>query len=191
MSMKCIRRLGVGLVVVMVLGCMAGAAMAEQSVASKIRQMTGARTKIAWIRASGSKGHPFGPGMNVEPNIWRIVVIDTDENGGQERYLTEKPGAYHHIEITPSGKRVLWSRGDLNKGGEIWISDWDGTNQKKLLDQGCTAAVAEDPPGTEWVYVKEAENSNKIQPVYRYQIDDLTKKELVWDKNNTNDKWEV
>jgi len=191
MSMKCIRRLGVGLVVVMVLGCMAGAAMAEQSVASKIRQMTGARTKIAWIRASGGKGHPFGPGMNVEPNIWRIVVIDTDENGGQERYLTEKPGAYHHIEITPSGKRVLWSGGDLNKGGEIWISDWDGTNQKKLLDQGCTAAVAEDPPGTEWVYVKEAENSNKIQPVYRYQIDDLTKKELVWDKNNTNDKWEV
>lgn len=158
MSMKCIRRLGVGLVMVMVLGCMAGAAMAEQSVASKIRQMTGARTKIAWIRASGGKGHPFGAGMEPGDNvIWRIVVIDTDGNGGAERYLIDKLGAYSHIEITPSGKRVLYA-----SQGAVWVIDWDGKNQRKLLDKAATVAVAEDPPGTEWVYVKEAENSNKI-----------------------------
>ena len=124
MQMRPSRRLlGVHLIAATVFGCLAGPAMAEESVGARIRKMTGARTKIAWIRASGGKGHPFGPGMNVEPNIWRIVVIDTDENGGQERYLTEKPSVYHHIEITPSGKRVLWSGGDLNKGGEIWISN--------------------------------------------------------------------
>jgi len=180
------RLLGIHLIAATVFGCLAGPAMAEESVGARIRQMTGARMKIAWIRASGGKGHPFGPGMNVEPNIWRIVVIDTDENGGAERYLIDKLGEYSHIGITPSGKRVLYT-----SQGAVWVIDWDGKNQRKLLDKAATVGTAEDPAGTEWVYVKEAENSNKIQPVYRYQIDDLTKKELVWDKNNTNDKWEV
>jgi hypothetical protein len=161
-------------------------ATAEQSVASKIRNMTGARTKIAWIRASGGKGHPFGPGMNEEQNIWRIVVIDTDHNGGRERYLTEKPADYNHIEITPNGKRVLWACSD-----GIWISDWDGGNQRKLLDSGLTVGVSEDPDTTEWVYVMDTAVPDNLKPVYRYPINDVTRKELVWNKTASNDKWEI
>jgi len=193
MSMKHVNKLPVVLLIAAVLlAGLAGPATAEESTAARIRKMTGARTKIAWIRGSEGKGHPFGPIDANEPPIWRIIVLDTDENGGTERVLTPEPSTYSHVMIAPSGKRVVWTVGpEKAKTGEVWISDWDGKNAHKLLDVKMAVAVAEDPPGTEWVYVKEAENSNKIQPVYRYQIDDLTKKELVWDKNNTNDKWEV
>jgi hypothetical protein len=172
--------------VALVLGGLAAPAFAEQSVAARIRDLTGARTKIAWIRASGGQGHPFGPGMGGNQDIWRIVTIDTDLDGGRERYLTEKPGDYNHVEITPNGKRVLWC---CSTG--VWVGDWEGGNQKKLLDQGRTVGTAEDPVGTDWVYVAEGKNAKGVDAVYRYQIDDLAKKEVVWDKNNTNDKWEL
>lgn len=182
MLKKHVLRLLVGLVALLV----GSVVMGEQSVSSTIRQMTGARTKIAWVRGSEGIGHPFGPGMGEKPNIWRIVVIDTDVDGGQERYLTEQFGDYNHIEITPDGKRVLWT---CSSG--IWVSDWDGKNQRKILDKGCTVGVSEDKDGKDWVYVKEAENEKKITPIVRYMVDDVTKSELVWDKTNSNDKWEV
>ena len=181
------KRMGIACLALVALLCMTSGVRAEQSIATQIRAMTGARTKIAWIRATGGTGHPMGGLAEGETNnaIWQIVVLDTDDNGGAERYLTEKCGSYSHIEITPNGKRILWS------GDGVWVSDWDGRHQKQLLDHGMTVGVAEDPVGTDWVYVKEAAGTNGVQPVYRYQIDHPGKKELVWDKNNTNDKWEI
>ena len=110
--------------------------------------MTGARTKIAWIRSSKGLGHPFGP-MDPAPT-WRIVVMDTDENGGQERYLTPEFNTYNHVMITPSGKQVIWTiGGEKVAGGGVWIANWDGTGVRKLLDAELGVGVAEDG-GAEW-----------------------------------------
>ena len=168
----------------------ASMACADESVGQTLRKMTGARTKLAWIRGSQGIGHPFGPGMGFDPYIWRIVVVDTDENGGKPRYLTERFGEYSHLAITANGKRVLWTGSESGQVGRVWISDWDGKNQHKLLDAGGIVGVAEDPPGTDWVYVKESPGTNGVEPIYRYQVDNLAKRELIWDKNKTNDKWE-
>jgi hypothetical protein len=51
--------------------------------------------------------------------------------------------------------------------------------------------VAEDPPGTEWVYVNESKgDEHGLDEIVRYQVDNLSKKELVWNKTPSNDKWE-
>ncbi|MGB3087744.1 MAG: hypothetical protein WBC53_08500, partial [Phycisphaerae bacterium] len=149
MSMKHVNKLPVVLLIAAVLlAGLAGPATAEESTAARIRKMTGARTKIAWIRGSEGKGHPFGPIDANEPPIWRIIVLDTDENGGTERVLTPEPSTYSHVMIAPSGKRVVWTVGpEKAKTGEVWISDWDGKNAHKLLDVKMAVAVAEDPPG--------------------------------------------
>jgi hypothetical protein len=83
---------------------------------------------------------------------------------------------------------VVWSQGNPS---EVWICDWDGKNKHKVLDGALGVGVAEDPPGTEWVYVNESrELTHDLPSVVRCQIDNPTKKEPVWDKTRSNDKWE-
>jgi hypothetical protein len=167
----------------------AAPAAAGQVAAATIRQMTGARTKIVWIRAPGGQGHPFGPFEGVPAPVWKIIVLDTEENRGKERELQSEPGTYNHCMITPTGTRVIWN--DLAR--QTWIIDWDGKNKKplQLPVGGSAVGVAENPPGTEWVYALEGQAApGNGAAVYRYQIDDTSKKELVWNKTPSNDKWE-
>ena len=161
-------------------------ACAAENPAATIRKLTGFRTKIVWIRAPGGQGHPFGPPPN-SPPIWKIIVLDTDENGGKERELQSEPGTYSHCMITPTGTRVIWT----DPTAQVWVIDWDGKNKKKLLDGALAVGVAENPPGTEWVYTQEGpKGPGNGADVYRHQIDDPSKKELVWNKTPSNDKWE-
>jgi len=158
--------------------------------AAEILALTGRCTRIVWIRSSGGVGHPFGPFGDNKAPTWRIMALDTHD-GGQERVLVGEPGTYHHVMITPRGNRVIWSDCE----DRVWICDWDGRNRRKLLDAKLAVGVAEDPPGVEWVYVHggntvRASNADQIGSIVRHRIDDISKKELVWDKTGSNDKWE-
>jgi hypothetical protein len=166
----------------LVAGLLGDVARGAENVAASIRQLTGAHTRLVWVRGANHQGDKFGGGGAV----YRLVALDTDD-GGQERYLVPDIGAHTRPMITPSGRRVIWTDGDKT----IWIINWDGKNRKKLLGAECGVGVAEDPPGVEWVYVAEgAAKPEGYIPIVRYQIDNLSKKELVWDKTPSIDKWE-
>jgi len=155
--------------------------------AKEIRSYTGRCTRIVWVRSSGGIGSPFGPNKG---EAWTIMAMDTDD-GGKERALIQQRGDFHHTMITPTGTRVIWTDGS----SRVWIADWDGKNVKKLMEPFLAVGVAEDPHGTEWVYVDtgkkvHASNTDQIAEIVRFQIDDLSKKELVWNKSGCNDKWE-
>ena len=165
-------------------GLLVAAPDAGKQAAATIREMTGANTRIAWIRCVTGTGHPFGPG-EASQKMWKLMVLDTDE--AHERELIADVGAWHHPLITPSGKRVIWSDNDKH----VWIINFDGTGRKKLLDANLAVGVAENPAGVEWVYVNEGKNGEGgLSSIVRYAIDDLSRKELVWDKTPSNDKWE-
>jgi hypothetical protein len=142
---------------------------------------------MVWIEAPHGQGTPFGPYPHAnKDSIWRIVAFDT-EDGGKKRYLQSEPAMYSHVMITPTGTRVIWS--DCNGG--VWICDWNGENKKKLVEAVLAVGVAENPPGTEWVYtVDGAAQPGNYAVLSRYLIDDPSKKEIVWDKTPSNDKWE-
>ncbi len=96
-----------------------------EEIATKLCKMTGARTKIVWIRSSGGQGHAFGPVVD-KPRIWTIWVLDTDE--GKERCLVSDKSAHCQTMITPSGKRVIWFDYADNT---IWSINWDGIGKKE------------------------------------------------------------
>jgi len=175
---------------------LSGAAAAGQlnpkSVAAQIKAMTGSPMRLAWIRSTNGKEVMLGPCYKeVHNKAWIVVVFDTEE--GRERVFSPAatPDTNCHPLITPDGRRLIWSRGRK----DVFIADWNGSHSR-LLGHGLQAiAVAEDPPGTEWVYVSEEEIKNDGvgygRAVYRYQIDKPAVKELVWDKTPMFDKFEV
>lgn len=167
-------------------------AQKKSALALDILKMTGARTKFAWINSQPGKGAsdsfgPMGQGRPANKAFWRLMVLDTDE--GKERVLMGQPAFYNHPLITPDGKHVVFSVG----GKEVYVADWDGKNTRLFLNHALAAlAVAEDPPGTEWVYVAEGkEIGGCLEALYRYRLDDPKMREEAWTKTPVNDKLEL
>jgi len=118
------------------------------------------------------------------------MVFDTEE--GRERVFTPAatPDAYCLPLITPNGERLIWTRGRQ----DIFIADWNGRNARPLCTGLHAMGVAEDPPGTEWVYVGEEEGGDGAgypKAIYRYQIDKPSVKQLVWNKTNIGMRFEI
>jgi hypothetical protein len=165
---------------------LAPAASAGESPMVQIKKLTGKSTKIAWIRGSGAGANMFGAGRDGnKAKLYRVMAMDTES--GMERCLTPEVGALRHPQITPSGSRVVFDDLDRN----VYIVDWSGKNLRRLLEADVVLGVAEDPPGKEWVYVGEGLNQPEgYKAVVRYQIDNLGKREVVWDKTASIEKWE-
>jgi hypothetical protein len=166
---------------------LSGTAQAGTSVAATIRALTGRTTRLVWVRGTDGKGDAFGPREGSLQPIYRIVALDTDD-GGRERYLVPQGGTNSRPLITPSGGRVVWSDCDRI----IWVIDWDGTNRRQLCKAEVAVGVAEDPPGTDWVYVAEGTGGGEgYASIVRYQIDNPRTREVAWDKSRSIDKWEI
>ena len=161
-----------------VIGCAAVAlvpdrAGADGNAAAEILKMTGgARVRIVWARYAKEKDHWIIGGFDTSEGRERIIVPDTTTIGYP----------FGHPKITPSGKRVIFSERP-GGGDNIFVIDWDGKNRKAVCAGEWAVGVAEDPPGTEWVYVNEGGK------LYRHQIDKPSVRELVWDKGALSPNW--
>ena len=179
------------LVATMVLVGSAKAASLDQKVAAaQIKSMTGgAQVKIAWVRSVDGRVLYLGAGFkDKQDKAWVVMVFDTEE--GRERVFApaSTPETFHQPVITPNGERLIWSRGRQ----DIFIADWDGRNARLLLHGLMAMGVAEDPPGTEWVYVGEDDDPGGTpKALYRYQIDKPSIKQLVWNKTTIGGKLEI
>lgn len=157
----------------------AQAAQDRGPLAKAVREMTGRRTKIIWLRGSRDDGG-------------KLMCFDT--NDGKERVLVDKAD---DPRLTPDGTRILFCR---RSDQTAYIINWDGTGLRKILEGRYynVLGLAKDPrTGTEWVYVgdcwgKEAMAEIKEKGIqasddsglkmFRHRLDDLPVNELVWDK---------
>jgi nucleotide-binding universal stress UspA family protein len=175
---------------VALVGSAKAASSDQKTVAAQIKTMTGgAQTKIAWCRSVDGRMDYLGPIFkDKQDKTWVVMVFDTEE--GRERVFApaSTPDAYCLPLITPNGDRLIWTRGRQ----DIFIADWNGRNARLLLHGLMAKGVAEDPPGTEWVYVGEDEDpAGSPGAIYRYQIDKPFVKQLVWNKTGTGMRFEV
>ena len=155
---------------------------AGKNVAATIEKLTGARTKIVWVRSVvAGKGH-----VDADDGIfYQLMVFDTHE--AKERVLVPGPASCAYPLITGDGAHVIYTR--LGGAGKVCVVDWDGTNRKELSD-GFALALWRDPAsGVQWIYVGNNYAQNDYRDrnhatagITRYRLDDPSVKELVWDK---------
>jgi len=153
-----------------------------QGVASRILELTGARTKIVWERGIGGRGHFGGDKAD-----YRLMGYDTDERGEHE--ICPGPGSYAMPLITPDGEKVIFS--DTVKNA-VYVVNWDGTGKKKLLDGHWGLDVLREPDtGVVWVYAGEAAAFPKMKAVRRFRLDDPEARELVWNQTELHNRFTI
>jgi hypothetical protein len=150
----------------------------------------GRRMRIAYSRW-GAKGDPSKTG-DTYPGF-KIMVFDTSER--HERELLTGTRCQHPL-ITPTGKRVIYDELTYHfkenpiklqgRSTRMYVVDWDGRNERVLGDAFKSMGVAEDPPGTEWVYFVKRDNGSKV---WRLQIDNPSVTEVVWDNAAARPSW--
>jgi hypothetical protein len=152
-------------------------AVQAADLASQIVKLTGARTKLAWVRST-----PLGDPKEAKPKLaYSLMGFDTQANKEHEILSGLEGNVYPWI--THDGARVIVPNPAKK---ESYVIDWNGEN-RKVLAQGEFSEVlcyTRDPnTQTEWVYMANpGKTPNNLGPVYRLQLDNPSVKELVWDK---------
>lgn len=143
--------------------------MARGSVASDVRALTEAHTRLVWLQIVPRNG---GAG-----ETYRILGLDSDDGQGA-RTLYSSPYILSKPIITPSGGRVIFSN-RIDKG--VYVINWDGSGLRKLLTGYATDSWRDATTGIEWVYARLGDGKMN-NPIWRYPIDHPAKGELIWNK---------
>ena len=149
-----------------------GAPAAAADPATQIRELTGAETRIVWLR--NKQWETDKP--NVDGGIgFSIMAFDTQGKG--ERELVPEGEIYNPL-ISPSGSRVIYSAVTDGKL-RMHCVDWNGEN-RRLLGEGFALWPWRDPAtGIEWVYASNA-GGNDGAFVDRFQLDKPEDRERVY-----------
>lgn len=125
---------------------------AYADVAQDIEQMTGARTKLVWLRATDWAKVSMDGGKG-----FAVMGIDTADKAG-ERQLAPVGENYNPL-ISPDGKQVIFSAGE--NGKQITkVVGWDGGEPRTLIE-GYALWVWADPTGAAWVIYDTPKVSSK------------------------------
>ncbi len=147
---------------------------AAPSVASEIRDLTHAPTRIVWCQDTSDDSDAGAMGTNLH-----LMGFDTEDGCG-ERAILSKLSNYARPLITPSGKRVIFSNRQENN---IYIVNWDGSGLQRL-GNGFAVGVWQDPSnGVEWIYAGSwLTNTDALFPIQRAPIDQPDRVETVWNR---------
>ncbi|MDA0576891.1 MAG: hypothetical protein O3B24_02200 [Verrucomicrobia bacterium] len=169
--------IGYGLISFIVLGLTAPAfsSGSEGDTSRQVRDLTGARTRIAWVQDQENRD-TFAQGD-------RLILCGFDsDDGNGERTIVPEPGSCAKPLITPRGDRVVFSN---RKTGKICVVNWDGSQMKAIAD-GFALDVWSDPEtGAEWIYAGTGELDDKgesFSEVRRFLIDKPSDSQQVWSK---------
>ena len=153
------------LVLLLAGGNAALAAEPEPGIAAKVLELTGAETRIVWLRnkqwVGGAQALTDGGAG------FSLMAFDTEGKG--ERELVPEGEIYNPL-ISSSGGRVIYS---ATTDGKLRIHcvDWNGANHR-ILGDGFALWPWRDPAtGIEWVYASKAAGQDKGEFVDRFQLD--------------------
>jgi len=145
----------------------------------------GTHYRLVWVQDHGDGADSLAHGRN-------LVLYGLDSRDGRgERPLVKEKGNYFKPLITPDGKQVVVSD---RLSRQMYVIDWE-TGKQTALGQGVAVEVWQEPEGRfffskprVWVYCFSGlQPENKYgtsQPLYRFELDNPKKKELIWDSTN-------
>jgi hypothetical protein len=160
--------------VALLVGPLFAAPAAAAGLATQIRQLTGAETRIVWIRHKQWEGQP---GDHLDGGAgYSIMAFDTEEKKGERELVPE--GELFNPLISPNGDRVIYSSGSKTDNKYlIHCVDWNGANSRVLSD-GYGMCLWRDPAtGIEWVYASNNRYGNLLD---RFQIDNPKVREKLY-----------
>jgi hypothetical protein len=150
----------------------AGTNAPAPGIAAQVRALTGAETRIVWLRHKQWETYTGGVDGGVGHSL---MAFDTGEAG--ERELVPEGEIYNPL-ISPSGRWVIYSAktdGKLRMHGV----DWSGTN-RRLLGEGFALWTWRDPAtGSDWVYASNA-GGNDAAFVDRFPLDKPDARERIY-----------
>jgi hypothetical protein len=151
------------------IGMAADAAAQTGEPAKQIRQLTGAETRIVWLRHKqweSYKGTVDAEQASGGGVGFSIMAFDTGGKG--ERELVPE-GEHMNPLISPSGRSVIYNSKTDGKL-RIHCVDWDGANSRVLGDGFALWPWRDPATGIEWVYASNAAGE-KGEFVDRFQLD--------------------
>ena len=153
------------------IGMAADAAAQTGDPAKQIRQLTGAETRIVWLR--NKQWETDKP--NVDGGVgFSIMAFDTGGKG--ERELVPVGEIYNPL-ISTSGRQVIYSAKTDGKL-QIHCVDWDGAN-RRVLGEGFAQWLWRDPAtGIEWVFASNDNSGGQF--VDRFQLDKPKTRESIY-----------
>ena len=146
-----------------------------QSIAAKVLTLTGAQTRIVWLRHK-TWDTPQTPKLGLDGGAgYCIMAFDTAEKG--ERELVPASELYNPL-ISPDGRRVIYSAVTEGKP-QIHCVDWNGANSRLLGDGFAQSTWRDQATGIEWVY---ASNSGGNDAAFgdRLQLDKPETRERIY-----------
>lgn len=164
---------------------------------TRIRELTGVRTKVVWLSDRTGGRDPFAIGSKLA-----LMGVDTDDPRGV-RELVRRRKNFSRPLIAPDGSTVVYSdrEGETTKDGKprpvIFAVDWD-TGEERKLRTGFALDLWRNPAdGAVWVYALKRISSGTTantngREVIRFRLDDPAKEEPVWDRAQvTSDNFQL
>ncbi|MEI6257310.1 MAG: PKD domain-containing protein [Planctomycetota bacterium] len=140
--------------------------------ADEVRRLTGAETRIVWMRHK--QWETYKGGLDGGPG-YSIVAFDTGGKG--ERELVPEGEIFNPL-ISPSGRRVVYSAKTDGKL-QMHCVDWNGAN-RRILGEGFAQWTWRDPATSiEWVYASNAGGTDAAF-VDRFQLDQPETRESIY-----------
>jgi len=148
------------------------------SIAAKVLALTGAETRIVWLRHT--QWETYKGTVDAEPAPaggvgFSIMAFDTGGKG--ERELVPQ-GEHMNPLISPSGRSVIYTAATDGKLQSHRV-DWNGANSRVLGDGFALWPWRDPATGIEWVYASNAAG-NEGQFVDRFRLDKPEVKERLY-----------
>jgi len=163
-----------GLAIILTVGGMlvGGAPDIRADIAASVLQLTGAETRIVWLRNKQWQTNKGGVDGGVGCSI---MAFDTGGKG--ERELVPEGELYNPL-ISPGGRQVIYT---AKSDGKLRIHcvDWNGANSRMLGDGFAQWPWRDPDTGVEWVYASNA-GGNDAAFVDRFRLDNPETRERIY-----------
>lgn len=161
------------------------AATQAQDVASQVRSLTGARTRLVWSQDQANSDF-----RGYDDND-KLYGFDTDDGNGVRQICANGDcgtSGYTKPLFTNDGARVVYSNRVDNY---VYVVDFDGSNRRQIT-KGLATSVR-SIGGTHWVYLRKGDNGDGDEggDIRRYNLDNTAESQVVWTKSDVGNNHQI
>lgn len=156
-----------------VIGALLGLAAARAGeLKDDILQMTGARTKVLWLRASAGQKETAGAWDATEAT-YDLMGFDTQD--GQTRRILAGPAAFGFPWIGPDGSHILYND---QPNRRVYTVNWDGSGKREVARGFGLMLWGEPQTGREWIILSDS--MDDAGTIYRCPYDRPEERQVIW-----------